>query len=133
MDVYTKNVIEDCTTGSDRGRLTFPDVVGKLMSAGVEQYHADLRRGEKTYYLPDGESCVVAAEPLDHQPAADFSPLGIEAALRAVQAQKITYRQFCGQILAAGCVGYVVSLAGRRAVYLGRSGECLVEPFPTAQ
>lgn len=32
-----------------------------------------------------------------------------------------------------GCVGYHVSLAGRRAVYYGRSGETHVEQFPPAK
>jgi hypothetical protein len=32
----------------------------------------------------------------------------------------------------ASCVGYMVPLAGRRAVYYGRTGESYVEPFPAA-
>jgi uncharacterized protein YbcV (DUF1398 family) len=50
-----------------------------------------------------------------------------------IQAQKIKYREFCVRIADAGCVGYLVSLVGRRAVYYGRSGESYVEPFPTAK
>jgi len=63
-------------------------------------------------------------------PARAFSAAGVDAAVRAIQAQKIQYREFCERIAAAGCVGYTVSLTGRRAVYYGRTGESHVEMFP---
>jgi hypothetical protein len=31
--------------------------------------------------------------------------------------------------MAAGCVGYFVQIAGRRAIYFGRNGEFHVEQF----
>jgi len=34
--------------------------------------------------------------------------------------------------MAAGCVGYFVQIAGRRALYFGRNGESHVELFPSA-
>lgn len=37
---------------------------------------------------------------------------------------------FCRKVAAAGCAGYVVSFPGRRAVYMGRTGETHVETFP---
>jgi uncharacterized protein YbcV (DUF1398 family) len=132
MPVSFEQFAEVCTRGSDAGTLTFPQVVGKLIEAGVERYLADLTRGEKTYYQPSGASHVVAsASP--GGPAADrFDAAGVEAAIRASQARAITYAQFCEAIAAAGCVGYVVSLTGRRAVYFGRSAETHIEPFPPA-
>jgi uncharacterized protein YbcV (DUF1398 family) len=129
MNVQT--VVEECTRGSDEERLSFPQVVGKLMEAGVERYHADLIRGEKTYYLPDGQSIVVHAKPHSWKPAAAFSAAGVDAAVRAVQKQQIQYGEFCERIAAAGCTGYFVSLAGRRAVYFGRTAETHVELFPS--
>ena len=56
----------------------------------------------------------------------------MEAAIRAVQGGRLDYKGFCERILAAGCVGYHVSLAGRRCVYYGRTGETHVEMFPGA-
>ena len=49
-------VMQECTEASDQERITFPEVVMKLMQAGVERYHADLLRADKIYYLPSGES-----------------------------------------------------------------------------
>lgn len=133
MDAEAVAVAEACTAGSDGERMSFPAVVGALVAAGFERYHADLVRAEKTYFRPDGTSHVSPAAPVEGDFAAAFDPAGVEAAIRAIQAQRIGYRRFCTDIAAAGCVGYHVSLAGRRAVYYGRSGETFVEPFPAAR
>jgi uncharacterized protein YbcV (DUF1398 family) len=102
------------------------------MEAGVERYHADLVAGRKTYYLPDGDFEEVEVNKL-RGAALEFSPEGVEKAVRAIQRQEIGYREFCRLIADAGCVGYFVSLAGRRAVYYGRTGDEHVEWFPGAK
>jgi uncharacterized protein YbcV (DUF1398 family) len=130
MDARVKDVINECTRASDEQRITFPEVVMKLMDAGVERYHADLLRSQKTYYMPDGESEVVPNDPVEGVPAKDFSTTGVEAAVRAIQGGKIKYKEFCERIVCAECVGYFVTLAGRRAVYYGCTGDSHVEWFP---
>ncbi len=132
MDENFRSLAEACTHGSDADRLTFPEVVARLMAGGVERYHADLQRAEKTYYLPDGASHTVAAAPLAAPPARGFSAASVQAAVRAIQAGRLTYGEFCARIASAGCVGYLVSLAGRRVMYYGRTAETYVEPFPPA-
>ncbi|UFN50843.1 DUF1398 domain-containing protein [Roseomonas sp. OT10] len=129
MDRGLESVLRDCTQGSDEGRLDFPEVLRRLSAAGIERYHADLARAERTYYLPDGRSHRLPAQ-AGGAAAAAFSATGVEAAIRAVQARSLSYREFCDRIGAAGCVGYLVSIPGRRAVYYGRTGETHVEPFP---
>lgn len=133
MDANIENIVKECTAGSDDGRFTFPQVVMKLMDSGIGHYHADLGRGEKTYYMPNRGSAVVSCHALEGVPAEDFSATGVEAAVRAIQRGEIGYREFCEKIAAAGCVGYFVSIAGRRAVYYGRTLETYVEPFPQAK
>jgi len=133
MDTQVKSAMEACSKASDESSLSFPQVVARLMDAGVEWYHADLLRSEKTYYLPDGKSHAVPNAALSHAPAHEFSPAGVENAIRAIQAQSITYKEFCERIGAAGCVGYFVSFPGRQAIYFGRSGASHVEPFPPAK
>ena len=118
MQAEVKDTIEDCAKGSGEGRLTFAELVMKLMGAGVERYHADLCRAGKTSYVPDGKSLVVASAAIHSTLAQAFSAAAVEAAIRAIQAQTIKYAEFCEPIAAAGCVGYIVSLAGRRAVSL---------------
>jgi uncharacterized protein YbcV (DUF1398 family) len=130
MNTTTHDVLVECTEGSTNERITFPEVVGKLIAAGVERYTADLTRAEKTYYLPNGENETLKMYAVSKAPAERFSADSVEAAVRASQQQKIKYRGFCERIAEAGCVGYMVSLAGKRAVYYGRTGETHVEMFP---
>jgi uncharacterized protein YbcV (DUF1398 family) len=132
MQEHVTRIMQECTDASDHERISFPEVVAKLTQAGVERYHADLLRAERIYYLPSGESQRLPAVKVDARPAATFTAEGVAAAVRAIQQQKIRYREFCERIALAGCVGYIVSLAGRRAVYYGRTGESYVEPFPSA-
>jgi uncharacterized protein YbcV (DUF1398 family) len=130
MDERTRQVMHACSTGSLDGSLTFPEVVARLAAAGCEQYHADFRRQEKTYYLPDGESEVVALPVAGPAIPSVFSDHALVATLRAIQAGQITYVEFLRRIVAAGCVGYFVNIAGQRAIYFGRNGESYVEVFP---
>jgi len=132
MNMQTHDTLVECTEGSTNERITFPEVVGKLMAAGVERYTADLTRAEKTYYLPNGESETLKMYAISKTPAERFSADGVEAAVRAIQQQKIKFRGFCDRIAEAGCVGYMVSMPGKRAVYYGRTGETHVEMFPGA-
>jgi uncharacterized protein YbcV (DUF1398 family) len=67
------------------------------------------------------------------QPPDDFSAERVEAAIRAIQGGAIKYKTFCKNILDAGCVGYLVSIAGRRAIYYSRTGDMHVEFFPGAR
>jgi uncharacterized protein YbcV (DUF1398 family) len=130
MDKHVEDAITECTRGSDEERLTFPQVVAKLMAAGVERYRADLLRGERVYFLPSGESVVQQARAARTTPAATFSASGVADAVRAIQRQEIGYNDFCRRIMEAGCVDYLVSLPGRRAIYFGRTGDCHVESWP---
>jgi uncharacterized protein YbcV (DUF1398 family) len=133
MDAQVKEAMVECTRASDEERVTFGEVVTELMKAGVERYHTDLLRGARTYYLPNGESEAVGGHRVGVAPAQEFSALGVDLAVRAIQAGEIQYRTFCERIAQAGCVGYIVSLAGQRAVYYGRSGDSHVEWFPGAK
>ncbi|EGF92030.1 hypothetical protein ABI_04620 [Asticcacaulis biprosthecium C19] len=125
-----REAAERCTLGSDEERLSFPAVLARLAAVGVERYHADLQRAEKTYYLANGQSEVIPTLAMAEQAAAAFDAASIEAAVRASQSGAIKYKEFCLRILKAGCVAYLVSLAGRRAVYYGRTGETHIELFP---
>jgi uncharacterized protein YbcV (DUF1398 family) len=133
MDAAISHVVRECSRASDEDRENFAAIVGRLIEAGIERYHADLVRSEKTFYLPNGESETVPNRAIKVTPALSFSPAGVEAAVRAAQAGTIAYRTFCERALASGCVGYHVSIAGRRVIYYGRSGDSHVEWFPGAK
>jgi uncharacterized protein YbcV (DUF1398 family) len=118
---------------SEAGRMIFPDVVKALIGAGVESYHADLIRGENTYYMPNGETDVVKAILPRETIAEEFSATGLVAAIRGAQADKVRYPEFVKLATSAGTVAYRVFLTGKRVVYFGRKGEIHVEEFPGAK
>ena len=132
MDAHVKNVVREMSKASDEERITFPEVVKALTEVGIERYHTDLVAARKTYYLPDGDFEETQSYKAGGA-ALEFSPEGVEKALRAIQRHEIGYREFCRRITGAGCVGYLVSFAGRRAVYCGRTGDQYVEWFPGAR
>jgi uncharacterized protein YbcV (DUF1398 family) len=129
MNQQAKQAAEACAADSDRN-APFPEIVTRLMAAGFERYHTDLRRGEKTFYMPDGASHVVACEPVPTPFAESFSAEDVRDAVRAIQRHEINYKEFCARIARAGCVGYLVSFPGQRALYYGRTGDNYVEMFP---
>jgi uncharacterized protein YbcV (DUF1398 family) len=96
MDADAKELIRQTSNASDAER--FPAVVKALMEVGIERYHADLVAGRRTYYLPDGDFEVVEA-PKVGGAAGEFSPEGVEKAVRASQRREIGYREFCRRIV----------------------------------
>jgi uncharacterized protein YbcV (DUF1398 family) len=122
-------VLRECTAGADEGRLGFAELVVKLAEVGVDGYYADFRRAEKTYYTVKGRCHVLQTATLAVTVAPDFSAEALRSAIKSVVDRAITYVQFCDVIAAAGCVGYFVSLTGRRVIYYGKRGESHVEPF----
>ena len=85
MNIETQAVMDECTRASDDERITFPEVVKKLMQGGVERYHADLIRAEKIYYLPGGESHRTPCDAVTAKVPQAFSAAGVETAVRAIQ------------------------------------------------
>jgi uncharacterized protein YbcV (DUF1398 family) len=132
MDDHAKEIVREMTRASDEERISFPEVVRALVGVGVERYHADLVQGTRTYFMPDGNFEVTHGY-ASGAAATAFQTDGVEAAVRAIQRGEITYRAFCDRIATSGCVGYFVSLVGRRATYYGRTNDTYVEWFPGAK
>lgn len=125
-------VIHDVLAESQAGKLIFPEVVRRLLAAGVESYFCDLARGEETFYMADGgthvEKMTLSVSPV----AAEFSSTGIVAAIRGAQTDAIRYPEFVKQSTAAGVIAYWAFLTGRKVIYFGRKGEQHIEEFPRA-
>ncbi len=132
MDSHLQNVALAAMHAAERGTQSFPDIVAALTAAGFESYAIDLRRETATYYLADDDSVQFETHTTPQPVAAAFDAAALQAAIRAAQtlAPGYTYKGFCAQAKAAGCAGYLVSFTGRRALYVGRTGETHVEHFP---
>jgi uncharacterized protein YbcV (DUF1398 family) len=130
MDTKQQAIARQCLDGAENGTMTFPQMVGTLMAAGFDGYLVDLRLGQATYYLPDGEGLELPAH--RSAVAAEFDTAGVKAAIREAQGlvPGYTYTGFCDKVKRAGCAGYMVSFPGRRVLYFGRTAETHVEHFP---
>ena len=116
------------------GTLSFPEVVGRLLEAGVEYYHVDYVAMRKTFHGPGGEMVVT---PLNYEGLPEIAPDFDAAALRAnigdSQRNHQSYREFTRRAMAAGTQGYFAFLRGKRVTYWGRQGDQHTEWFPNAQ
>lgn len=127
-----RSIAQACFDAADSGAMTFPEIFTTLMKEGFESYLIDFRRATATYYLSDGKVVELTAHPIDTVIAPTFDKARIQAAIREAQqlTPGYTYRGFCQKVAAAGCAAYLVSFSGRRALYIGRTGETHVEHFP---
>lgn len=126
----SKQRIHEAAFATQLGKMTFPQVVQQLLTAGVESYLVDYASAQKTHYLADG-STVAIPMILDPGPvAAEFNAEALVAAIRGAQADTVRYPEFVQRATAAGVVGYWAFLTGRRVIYFGRKGEQHIEEFP---
>jgi uncharacterized protein YbcV (DUF1398 family) len=127
------SVMHEVLAESQAGRLTFPEVVRRLLAAGIESYLCDLATGQETFYLGDGkthvEKMTLPLSPI----AEEFSLSGLIAAIRGAQADTIRYPEFLKRSTAAGVIAYWSFLTGRKVIYFGRKGELHIEEFPRAK
>jgi uncharacterized protein YbcV (DUF1398 family) len=125
--------IRETLVESHEGKLIFPEVVIRMLAAGVESYFVDFLRSEDIVYLNDNTTLVEKTH-FSHDPiVTEFSKPAIVAAIRAAQRDEIRYPDFVRQSVAAGVVGYWAFLIGKKVIYFGRKGEFHVEEFPGSQ
>jgi uncharacterized protein YbcV (DUF1398 family) len=112
----------------------FPQIVQRLVGAGVRSYHADLAALRNTYYGVEGEAYDEAL-PLGTGPAiaGRFDKDTVAATVGAIQQGRIGYAEFLRKIMSAGCASYGVFIGGRKVMYFGRDGDFHTEHFPGAK
>lgn len=115
------------------GTMSFPDVVAKLVAAGVEYYHVDYVGRCKRFYDGTG-ACVTTAIPYENLPtvAGEWDVDALRADIRDSQQNGQSYRDFTLRAMQAGVQAYYAFLRGRRVTYLGRNGDQHTEWFPGA-
>ena len=113
------------------GTSPFPEIVGKLIAAGVEYYHVDYVALQKRFYSATGD-VVTTPIPYEGLPpvAADFDAAGLRAAILDSQRHGQHYRDFTRRAMEAGVQGYIAFLRGLRVTYWGRGGDQHTEWFP---
>lgn len=129
----TKMITETARKTLD-GTMSFPEVVGQLLAAGVEYYQVDYVGLRKTFYSADGDAVVT---PINYEGlppvAADFDPAALRADILDSQRNHQPYRDFTQRAMTAGTQGYFAFLRGKRVTYFGRQGDQHTEWFPGAE
>jgi uncharacterized protein YbcV (DUF1398 family) len=125
--------IDECMRASFAD-TPFPQVLQRLVGAGVTSYTADLVKLRNTYYGATADAYDEAL-PLKNGPAiaTKFDSANVAATVKSIQRGEIGYAEFLRRIMGAGCSHYEVFISGRKALYFGRDGEFYTEPFPQAK
>ena len=127
-------IILETSRATLAGTISFPEVVRRLLAAGVEYYHVDYVGMRKTFYSADGDVAVTAItyEGLP-QVAPNFSVEELRAVIIDSQRNGQKYRDFTRRAMDAGVQGYLAFLRGQRVTYWGRGGDQHTEWFPGAR
>ncbi len=125
------SLIVETSDATLAGTISFPEVVQKLLAAGVEYYHVDYAGLRKTFYGADGDR-VVRPIPLEGLPpiAPNFSTEALRANILDSQQHGQPFRDFSRRAMASGVQGYFAFLRGKRVTYWGRQGDQHIEWFP---
>jgi uncharacterized protein YbcV (DUF1398 family) len=125
--------IHDVMRESQAGELIFPEVVRRLLDAGVESYFVDFASGREVVYMMEGGTHMEEMTLPLQAVGRDYSEDGIIAAIRGAQADKVRYPEFVKLATAAGVIGYWAFVTGKKVIYFGRKGEMHIEEFPRAK
>jgi uncharacterized protein YbcV (DUF1398 family) len=133
MNMNAKIITETARKTLD-GVISFPEVVGQLLTAGVEYYHVDYVAMKKTFYSAEGDVVVTPINYEELPPvAADLDIAALRADILDSQRNGQEYRDFTRRAMAAGVQSYFAFLRGKRVTYLGRQGDEHTEWFPGVQ
>lgn len=127
MDV---NIINECAVSSLAGTMSFPEVINRLISAGIERYIVDLVGLKRNYYSDQGEAHCTSLDFPVLEVASTLDETAIKNALHAIQIGNIDYQSFLQRIITAECCHYDVFITGKKVIYFGRDGSQYVEFFP---
>ncbi|MBC7784689.1 MAG: DUF1398 family protein, partial [Burkholderiales bacterium] len=110
--------ITEAAAATLSGTVPFPEIVAKLIAAGVEYYHVDYV-GRCTQFYDGTDGRVITPIDYENLPivAADFNAAELRAAIFDSQRNGQKYRDFSARAMAAGVQGYFAFLRGRRVTY----------------
>lgn len=125
-------IIQETASKVLAGPISFPEVVGALLRAGVEYYHVDYVARQKSYYAAAGSAVVVTPISYEELPVVPpvFDLVAVKAAILDSQQHGQVYRDFTRRVMAAGVQSYFAFLRGKRVTYIGRQGDQHIEWFP---
>ena len=102
----------------------YPELVNKLLYAGVQSYTVEVSTGITLYRLQNGSLHLHTPGTEPREVALAFDRQHTVEAIRSNQEGKIDYREFIGEIARAGVRFYEATLNGnnKRVTYIGLGG-----------
>src|SRR5215471_13233255 len=95
-------IVAEAARATLEGSLSFPEVVRRLLEAGVEYYHVDYVALRKSFYSASGDVVMTPIPYEDLPPVApDFHAAGLRAAILDSQLHGQPYRDFTRRAMAA--------------------------------
>jgi uncharacterized protein YbcV (DUF1398 family) len=122
--------ISDLFQLSLAGQNTFGEVLKHLSEFGVQRFHIDLVKHERTLYSRNDEVYVekfVLDRPA--QACTEFSQKGIDEAIALIQTNEIEFVELLARYTTSGVAGYLVFIDGDRIFFYGRNGEEYARPL----
>jgi uncharacterized protein YbcV (DUF1398 family) len=116
--------ISDCFQLALAGQSSFLESLKILREAGVQRFHIDLARQERTCYSKNDEVYVekfVLDSPA--QKSSVFSEQGIDDAIAQKRSHQIEFVDVLRKYIESGVAGYLVFIEGDRIIYYGHNGE----------
>jgi uncharacterized protein YbcV (DUF1398 family) len=96
-------IILEAAEATLAGTMPFPEVVAKLIAAGVEYYHVDYVGLCKQFYDGAGGRVVTPISYEGLPPVApEFDAAALRAAILDIQQKSLKYRDFTERAMAAG-------------------------------
>lgn len=126
----SNDTINECLALSHSGKITFPEVMMKLASCGIERYLVDLVGLQNFYYDSHGKIYARKVAFEGSAIAKKFDADAVKSAIVDIQHNRIDYPKFLHRIMAAGCCHYEVFILGKMVIYFGRDGSMHIEKFP---
>ena len=123
------NIINECKFLSLAGKITFPEVVMKLATTGVERYIIDLVGLKGLYYNTKNQFYISDIDFGASSVPENFDIAEIKRAITDIQQKLINYQTFLSRIIEAGCSHYEVFITGKKVIYFGRDGSQHIELF----
>jgi len=128
-----KNTLNETVELSLAGKITFPEIVRRLIANHVERYIADLVGLKITYFNNSNEFHEASFKFNAFNIAQEFNATNVKNAIIDSQQGRIDYQTFLKRIMSAGCTHYEVFITGKRVIYFGRDGNHHIELFPSAK
>jgi uncharacterized protein YbcV (DUF1398 family) len=128
-----RNILNELKDPSFAGKISFSEVIKRLIANDVERYIVDLVGFKITYFSNDGQVHESSFKLDTHEIAQEFNAIEVKSAIKNSQQAKINFQTFLKRIMLAGCTHYEVFITGEKVIYIGRDGSNHIELFPSAK